>query len=265
MPTAGSAASAACPWRGRPPRSPDARSPGRRNRGRSGPASRHHCPADRTERQDYAGHRARCPAHNLLGNTAPHRCTQGDQAMRQVRGIYSRPAAHWVGDGSPVRSMFSHAAQGEHVSPFLLLDHAGPAEFAPAEKRRGVGVHPHRGFETVTIVYRGEVEHRDSTGQGGLIGPGDVPMDTAAVALGAAEDPASRRRAGMGAGLYEYLPGLPAPDRELSEGPAGREGPGAARLAARLSCRPCEWTARLLPSTCRRRGCQPRRSAPKRG
>lgn len=74
--------------------------------------------------------------------------------MRQVRGIYSSPAAHWVGDGFPVRSMFSHAAQGEHVSPFLLLDHAGPAEFAPAEKPRGVGVHPHCGFETVTIVYR---------------------------------------------------------------------------------------------------------------
>lgn len=100
--------------------------------------------------------------------------------MRQVRGIYSSPAAHWVGDGFPVRSMFSHAAQGEHVSPFLLLDHAGPAEFAPAEKPRGVGVHPHRGFETVTIVYQGEVEHRDSTGQGGLIGPGDVQWMTAA-------------------------------------------------------------------------------------
>ncbi len=100
--------------------------------------------------------------------------------MRQVRGIYSSPAAHWVGDGFPVRSMFSHAAQGEHVSPFLLLDHAGPAEFAPAQKPRGVGVHPHRGFETVTIVYQGEVEHRDSTGQGGLIGPGDVQWMTAA-------------------------------------------------------------------------------------
>jgi redox-sensitive bicupin YhaK (pirin superfamily) len=100
--------------------------------------------------------------------------------MRQVRGVYSSPAAHWVGDGFPVRSMFSHAAQGEHVSPFLLLDHAGPAEFAPAEKPRGVGVHPHRGFETVTIVYQGEVEHRDSTGQGGLIGPGDVQWMTAA-------------------------------------------------------------------------------------
>lgn len=100
--------------------------------------------------------------------------------MRQVRGIYSSPAPHWVGDGFPVRSMLSHAVQGEHVSPFLHLDHAGPAAFAPAERPRGVGVHPHRGFETVTIVYQGEVEHRDSTGAGGVIGPGDVQWMTAA-------------------------------------------------------------------------------------
>jgi redox-sensitive bicupin YhaK (pirin superfamily) len=85
-----------------------------------------------------------------------------------------------VGDGFPVRSMFSHASHGQHVSPFLLLDYAGPAEFAPADRPHGVGAHPHRGFETVTIVYQGEVEHRDSTGSGGLIGPGDVQWMTAA-------------------------------------------------------------------------------------
>jgi redox-sensitive bicupin YhaK (pirin superfamily) len=85
-----------------------------------------------------------------------------------------------VGDGFPVRSLFSHASHGDHVSPFLLLDYAGPANFTPAEQPRGVGVHPHRGFETVTIVYQGEVEHRDSTGNGGLIGPGDVQWMTAA-------------------------------------------------------------------------------------
>lgn len=100
--------------------------------------------------------------------------------MRKVLGIYSAPRPHWVGDGFPVRSLFSHASHGDHVSPFLLLDYAGPAEFAPAAKPRGVGVHPHRGFETVTIVYRGEVEHRDSTGKGGVIGPGDVQWMTAA-------------------------------------------------------------------------------------
>lgn len=100
--------------------------------------------------------------------------------MRKLRGIFGSSAPHWVGDGFPVRSMFSHASQGEHVSPFLLLDHAGPEYFPPAGRPRGVGVHPHRGFETVTIVYRGEVEHRDSTGKGGLIGPGDVQWMTAA-------------------------------------------------------------------------------------
>lgn len=100
--------------------------------------------------------------------------------MRKVLGVYSAPKPHWVGDGFPVRSLFSHASHGDHVSPFLLLDYAGPAEFAPADKPRGVGTHPHRGFETVTIVYKGEVEHRDSTGKGGIIGPGDVQWMTAA-------------------------------------------------------------------------------------
>ena len=100
--------------------------------------------------------------------------------MRKVRGIFGSSDTHWIGDGFPVRSMVSHAAQGASISPFLLLDYAGPAEFAPTDRPRGVGVHPHRGFETVTIVYRGEVEHRDSTGKGGLIGPGDVQWMTAA-------------------------------------------------------------------------------------
>lgn len=100
--------------------------------------------------------------------------------MRKVLGIYSAPRQHWVGDGFPVRSLFSHMSHGDHVSPFLLLDYAGPMEFAPADTPRGVGTHPHRGFETVTIVYQGEVEHRDSTGKGGIIGPGDVQWMTAA-------------------------------------------------------------------------------------
>lgn len=100
--------------------------------------------------------------------------------MRKILGVYGGPRPHWVGDGFPVRSLFSHASHGEHVSPFLLLDYAGPASFEPADQPRGVGVHPHKGFETVTIVYEGEVEHRDSTGRGGVIGPGDVQWMTAA-------------------------------------------------------------------------------------
>ncbi|MBO1114497.1 pirin family protein [Bordetella petrii] len=100
--------------------------------------------------------------------------------MKKVLGVYSAPRPHWVGDGFPVRSMFSYDSHGQHLSPFLLLDYAGPAQFAPAAKPRGVGQHPHRGFETVTIVYQGEVDHRDSTGAGGHIGPGDVQWMTAA-------------------------------------------------------------------------------------
>jgi len=99
--------------------------------------------------------------------------------MKRITGVHSAPPRHWVGNGFPVRSLFSYHSHGRHVSPFLLLDHAGPMHFEPAEVPRGVGEHPHRGFETVTIVYSGEVEHRDSTGAGGRIGPGDVQWMTA--------------------------------------------------------------------------------------
>jgi len=100
--------------------------------------------------------------------------------MKKILGVHSAPRPHWVGDGFPVRSLFSYDNLGKQLSPFLLLDYAGPAQFAPATQKRGVGVHPHRGFETVTIVYQGEVDHRDSTGSGGHIGPGDVQWMTAA-------------------------------------------------------------------------------------
>ena len=100
--------------------------------------------------------------------------------MKKILGIYSAPRPHWVGDGFPARSLFSYSSHGRHLSPFLLLDYAGPYKFEPATQPRGVGQHPHRGFETVTIVYEGEVEHRDSTGAGGKIGPGDVQWMTAA-------------------------------------------------------------------------------------
>lgn len=103
--------------------------------------------------------------------------------MKQVLGVYSAPRPHWVGDGFPVRSLFSYHTHARQLSPFLLLDYAGPADFAPTARPRGVGEHPHRGFETVTIVYRGEVAHRDSTGQGGVIGPGDVQWMTAGAGI----------------------------------------------------------------------------------
>ena len=100
-------------------------------------------------------------------------------AQKAIQGIYKAPQGHWVGDGFPVRSLFAYNTKGQQISPFLLLDHAGPANFAASDTPRGVGEHPHRGFETVTIVYQGEVSHRDSTGKGGTIYPGDVQWMTA--------------------------------------------------------------------------------------
>ncbi len=103
--------------------------------------------------------------------------------MRKILGTYSAPRAHWVGDGFHVRSMISPQTHGAHLSPFVLLDYAAPETFEATTQRRGVGQHPHRGFETVTIVYDGELEHRDSTGAGGTIGPGDVQWMTAAAGI----------------------------------------------------------------------------------
>lgn len=100
--------------------------------------------------------------------------------MKQLSRVYRAAEAHWVGDGFPVRNMFSYGRNGDEISPFLLLDYAGPQEFEPSSRPRGVEQHPHRGFETVTIVYQGEVEHSDSAGNSGTIGPGDVQWMTAA-------------------------------------------------------------------------------------
>ncbi len=99
--------------------------------------------------------------------------------MKSVLSVHRPPEMHWVGNGFPVRSLFSYRDHGRALSPFLLFDYAGPAEFAPATAPRGVGEHPHRGFETVTIVYQGAVDHRDSAGNGGHLGPGDVQWMTA--------------------------------------------------------------------------------------
>ncbi len=100
--------------------------------------------------------------------------------MKTLDTILRNDTPHWVGDGFPVRSLFSYLDDAATISPFLLLDYGGPWNFEPAEGRpRGVGEHPHRGFETVSIVYDGEVSHRDSTGGGGTIGAGDVQWMTA--------------------------------------------------------------------------------------
>lgn len=107
----------------------------------------------------------------------------GAPASKRVLSVQPPSAPHWVGDGFPVRTLFSYDGLGKELNPFLLLDYAGPVVFPPAPpsrpEPRGVGAHPHRGFETVTIVYSGEVAHGDSAGHGGVIGPGDVQWMTA--------------------------------------------------------------------------------------
>ncbi len=103
--------------------------------------------------------------------------------MKRLLGIQGNDQGHWVGNGFPVRTLFFYQQLGKEMSPFLMLDLAGPAEFPPTAERKGVGTHPHRGFETVTIVYEGEVSHKDSTGQGGTIGPGDVQWMTAGAGI----------------------------------------------------------------------------------
>jgi redox-sensitive bicupin YhaK (pirin superfamily) len=98
---------------------------------------------------------------------------------KQVLGVDGPVSSHWVGDGFPVRTLIP-THRGIDLSPFLMLDYAGPAHFGPSDRPRGVDEHPHRGFETVTIAYKGSVDHRDSGGNSGTIHPGDVQWMTAA-------------------------------------------------------------------------------------
>jgi len=99
---------------------------------------------------------------------------------KEALGVYQPGSTHMVGDGFPVRNLFPSNDLDREVSPFLMLDYAGPQYFSATDHPRGVGEHPHRGFETVTIVYEGVLAHRDSAGHAGVIGPGDVQWMTAA-------------------------------------------------------------------------------------
>jgi redox-sensitive bicupin YhaK (pirin superfamily) len=103
--------------------------------------------------------------------------------MKTISSIHRASEAHWVGDGFPVQTVFHYGDLGRELTPFLLLDHAGPADFAPTASERGVGWHPHRGFETVSIAYEGAVDHEDTAGNHGSIGPGDVQWMTAGAGL----------------------------------------------------------------------------------
>lgn len=191
--------------------------------------------------------------------------------MKRVLGVYDAPAGHWVGDGFPVRSLFTYDGEAERLSPFLLLDYAGPADFEPTEQRRGVGEHPHRGFETVTIVYDGEVEHRDSTGAGGRIGPGDVQWMTAGAGIVHEEfhSAAFARRGGrlhmvqlwvnlpsqhkMTAPTYQTLLGADIPVVTLADGAGGSlrviAGDFAGRRGPARTFSPMDvWDVRLHPA-----------------
>jgi hypothetical protein len=141
---------------------------------------------------------------------------------KKLRCVLRSADRHWVGDGFPVRTLFAYSNLGPVIDPFLLLDYAGPMTFSPTTARRGVGEHPHRGFETVTIVYSGEVEHRDSSGGGGIIGPGDVQWMTAA--SGIVHEEFHGRAFAKRGGLFEMVQlwvNLPAPDKKAPPGYQG--------------------------------------------
>ena len=150
------------------------------------------------------------------------------RALKKLRCIQRSVDRHWVGDGFPVRTLFAYPNLGAVLTPFLLFDYAGPMEFSPTTERRGVGEHPHRGFETVTIVYAGEVEHRDSSGGGGTIGPGDVQWMTAA--SGIVHEEFHGRGFARRGGMFEMVQlwvNLPAKDKMT---PARYQGIEAAQI-----------------------------------
>lgn len=108
---------------------------------------------------------------------------QSEASVKKLLRIQRQVNQHWVGDGFPIRTLFSYSALEPVISLFLLFDYAGSMEFFPTEKRCGVGKYRHRSFETVTTAYSGEVEHRDRSGGSRKIGPGDVQWMTAASGL----------------------------------------------------------------------------------
>ncbi|MGE8560648.1 MAG: pirin family protein, partial [Acinetobacter sp.] len=134
--------------------------------------------------------------------------------MKKVIGVYRNQNMHWVGDGFPVKNLFSYDRLGQAISPFLLLDYAAPYHFSPTTQQHGVGSHPHRGFETVTLAYQGGVTHKDSAGGGGQIKTGDVQWMTAGAGL-VHEEFHSEEFAKNG-GLFEMVQlwvNLPAADK----------------------------------------------------
>ncbi|CAL1521473.1 pirin family protein [Chitinophaga sp. MM2321] len=107
------------------------------------------------------------------------------KTTKHVSQILIAPAPHLVGDGFRVQSVLPGGTRSlnNKISPFILMDYGAPSYFPPTNKPRGVDQHPHKGFETVTVVYQGELEHRDSTGSQGKLAPGDVQWMTAAAGI----------------------------------------------------------------------------------
>ena len=101
-------------------------------------------------------------------------------SIKKVEAVISAPPFHMVGDGFRVHNFIPGRYSMERMSPFIMLDYGSKHYFPPTDKPRGVDVHPHRGFETVTIAYKGKVAHHDSAGNSGIIGEGDVQWMTAA-------------------------------------------------------------------------------------
>ena len=123
--------------------------------------------------------------------------------LKKILGVFGPGSTHWVGDGFHVRNLFPSNGLEKDVDPFLMLDYAGPTYFKPSERPHGVGEHPHRGFETVTIAYQGSVEHRDSGGNSGTIAPGDVQWMTAAA--GVVHEEKHEREFAKNGGMFEMV------------------------------------------------------------
>lgn len=137
--------------------------------------------------------------------------------MKRIIGVYRNQNMHWVGDGFPVKNLFSYDRLGQAISPFLLLDYAAPYRFNPTTAQHGVGSHPHRGFETVTLAYQGEVTHKDSAGGGGTIQAGDVQWMTAAA--GVVHEEFHSPEFAQNGGLFEMVQlwvNLPAKDKMVA-------------------------------------------------
>lgn len=116
-----------------------------------------------------------------MNTQSEHTTSHAMKAMREIDSVFEAPGVHWVGDGFRVAGYFSNIPEAvRRLNPFLLLDYHPAYDYSPTSRPRGVGVHPHRGFETVTIAWQGSVAHHDSAGGGGVIGPGDVQWMTAA-------------------------------------------------------------------------------------